>query len=182
MVKIILLSIFAASFGSFIFGMTYFFRTHERVPLGVLVIQLFGSIFLLLHLSLLLYTESVPTIYTYVGIAMYCAAFILFWFAVQSNRSKPLSQCYGTDIPEHLVVSGPYRWIRHPFYTAYMLAWLAGVFATGELWLLPSVAIMVIIYVYAAILEERKFMNSALATEFRSYRQRTGMFLPRINS
>jgi protein-S-isoprenylcysteine O-methyltransferase Ste14 len=38
--------------------------------------------------------------------------------------------------------------------------------------------IMLALYARAAILEERKFADSALKAEYRDYRSRTGFFLP----
>ncbi len=73
---------------------------------------------------------------------------------------------------------GPYRFVRHPFYCSYLLAWAAGFVATAQTWLLPTVAVMLVIYVRAAKLEEEKFTRSPLAGTYERYRSRTGLFLP----
>ena len=76
------------------------------------------------------------------------------------------------------MLPGPYRFVRHPFYCSYLLTWAAGVVASAQFWLLPTVAIMLIIYTRAAKLEEEKFTRSPLAETYKSYRTRTGLFLP----
>ena len=48
--------------------------------------------------------------------------------------------------------------------------WLAGVAATGEWWLLATLAIMAGIYVRAAVAEGRKFPNNPLAGAYDAYR------------
>jgi protein-S-isoprenylcysteine O-methyltransferase Ste14 len=78
----------------------------------------------------------------------------------------------------HLVEGGPYRLLRHPFYCSYLLAWTAGIAATGRWWLIPTVLVMLAIYVRAARMEEDKFTRSPLAAAYERYRSQTGMLLP----
>jgi protein-S-isoprenylcysteine O-methyltransferase Ste14 len=80
----------------------------------------------------------------------------------------------------HFVSHGPYAWVRHPFYTSYLLTWLAGVAATGHLWLLSTVLVMVTIYWRAALLEEKKFFQTALSSLYVAYKSRTGLFAPSL--
>ena len=54
----------------------------------------------------------------------------------------------------------------------------AGFAATARLWLIPTLAVMLMIYLRAAMLEERKFSRSALAEEYNSYRSYTAWFVP----
>lgn len=114
------------------------------------------------------------------GIAagLYCAGLALFWISIGIHRRRPPSLAYSLDTPEHLVTWGPYAWIRHPFYTAYMLAWWAGYVASGSLASLAVAVILCIAYQHSARLEERKFAESALHEEYARYVARTGRFLP----
>lgn len=113
-----------------------------------------------------------------VAILLYAVTLGLFWWAVRTTLTRPLSFAYSTDQPVHLVSSGPYRWIRHPFYTSYLTAWIAGVFATQQAWLLITVVGMGWLYWSAARLEEDKFAASELAASYAAYKARTGRFLP----
>jgi len=50
--------------------------------------------------------------------------------------------------------------MRHPLYCSYLLAWTAGMVATAQVWLLPSVAVMLVIYLRR---RERKNKDSLAA-------------------
>ena len=114
------------------------------------------------------------------GIMLYAGALGLFWWAVAANRTRPLSLAFSSDAPEHLVACGPYRRVRHPFYAAYSLAWLAGAVTTADASLFVPVVVMGALYVRAARLEEAKFAASPLADAYVAYRARTGMFWPSL--
>src|SRR5262249_2202493 len=79
-----------------------------------------------------------------------------------------------------LTQTGPYRVIRHPIYSAYLLAWLAGPIIAAQPWLLLTTLWMVILHYLAARQEERSFGASSFAQDYQSYRRRTGMFLPSV--
>jgi protein-S-isoprenylcysteine O-methyltransferase Ste14 len=104
----------------------------------------------------------------------------LFLWTAHTIKDRPFSAIYSTDIPVHLVVRGPYRFVRHPFYLSYLAVWSAGVFATGNAWLALPVAAMLWVYWNAAKSEERKFELSGLAQDYRAYRESTGMLFPRF--
>jgi protein-S-isoprenylcysteine O-methyltransferase Ste14 len=103
---------------------------------------------------------------------------ILFFWALRAHGRRPLSAAFSPDEPAHLVDWGPYRFIRHPFYSAYLLTWLAGFVATARFALIPTIVVMFWIYWRAADLEEKKFAASPLAENYRRYSQLTGRFLP----
>jgi protein-S-isoprenylcysteine O-methyltransferase Ste14 len=73
---------------------------------------------------------------------------------------------------------GPYGLVRHPFYCSYLLAWVAGVFASRQWWLAITPAIMLAIYWRAARWEENKFSNTPLAGQYAAYRAAVGMLMP----
>jgi protein-S-isoprenylcysteine O-methyltransferase Ste14 len=148
----------------------------ERIPFGLRVIQFVGGICLLAHLYILL-TASISPIWGIVGGFGYLLAYSLFWRAIRVNRSSPLTHAFTPDAPRHLVRGGPYRFIRHPFYAAYSLGWMAGVVGTQSLALLPTLG-MLVIYYLAARAEEQKFMASPFREQYLEYQRSTGMFLP----
>ncbi len=79
-----------------------------------------------------------------------------------------------------LVDTGPYSWVRHPQYT-FGIVLLAGWFlvwgAVYSLCLVPLVG--AVIYVQALI-EERYILEKRFGREYREYKRRVGMFLPRV--
>ena len=76
----------------------------------------------------------------------------------------------------HLVQSGPYRWIRHPMYTAVLLATLGGLLCQWTpLRLLDFLALGAVLYA-KAVREER--LLSVRFPGYAAYQARTRRFLP----
>ncbi len=78
-----------------------------------------------------------------------------------------------------LVIHGPYRWVRHPFYLAFATAVIANtlVTANGLLAITGTAAFLAI--VARTSIEERKLVNR-FGSDYVDYMRRTGRFLPRI--
>jgi len=88
---------------------------------------------------------------------------------------------WGVQVPEAVCDSGPYRFIRHPVYLSYLLAFLASLVAIPH-WLSASIFVAsVALFAHAAIDDERTLADSPLAADYAAYRERTGMFLPRLS-
>lgn len=171
---------FVACFASFVWAMKYHFRLVDEVPFGTRMIQVIGGFFTLAHLVALLQPDGAQGLLAVVALLLYGSSFALFWACVRVNRAQPFSLAFSKDRPERLMSRGPYRYVRHPFYASYSLGWLAGIAASAQPWLWLSLLVMGAIYYHAAVTEERKFAASELATAYRDYRRRTGMFIPRL--
>jgi protein-S-isoprenylcysteine O-methyltransferase Ste14 len=164
-----------ACLASFAWGMRYFFVHPEKWSVGMRVSQVCGTIFALLHLAAILFYNIYSAS---VAAGLYVCSLALFWWALRSNRRRPLTAAFLADLPRHLMDRGPYRFIRHPFYTSYLLTWSAGIIATGRWWLIPTLLAMLVIYWKASQAEEQKFAHSELAAAYAAYRAKTGRFLP----
>lgn len=114
------------------------------------------------------------------GLLLLAFAHAMFWSAVISHGGDRPMMAFATDTPRRLIRSGPYRWVRHPFYLAYITAWLAGAVMTASPWLVATAIVMFIVYRSAAIAEELAFLSSDLAVEYRDYQGQTGMFIPKV--
>ena len=86
------------------------------------------------------------------------------------------------DAPHQIVTHGPYRRIRHPFYSAFLLA-LFGAF------LFSPQAGTLILFLYALVMlnftagkEEKRLMSSEFGTEYQRYIKETGRFWPKLQS
>jgi protein-S-isoprenylcysteine O-methyltransferase Ste14 len=131
--------------------------------------------------NLAVMAKSKPgTAFSIAAILLYTASQALFFAALRANRSQKLSVVFSADEPRHLIRSGPYRHIRHPFYTAYSATWVAGAVGSASLPLAGVAAGMFLLYWAAARFEECKFQRSLLASAYATYRGQTGMFLPRF--
>jgi protein-S-isoprenylcysteine O-methyltransferase Ste14 len=113
------------------------------------------------------------------GLVLYCVSASLFWWAVSVTRGK-LAACGQGCVSGAILRKGPYRLIRHPFYVSYNLMWIAGFAATGWWVLIVSAAVMACLYDGFARAEERGFIESSLAGEYREYQLATGRYWPRF--
>ena len=75
-----------------------------------------------------------------------------------------------------LVSHGPYRWIRHPMYTAVIAIAAACAAVVGAAWAWLCVAALVAVLVAKATLEERALLE--VHPDYGAYRARTRRFLP----
>ena len=163
---------------SFAWAMRRFFVQPSGPTTGMRATALCGMACAVLHVGALLLPGSVSAKRGSAAAAVYLASLLLFWWSIATNRRQPLSAIFSPDRPAHLMTKGPYRVIRHPFYCAYLLVWLAGLVATANSWLAVTVVAMSALYFRAARFEERKFLDSALARHYRSYQARTGQLIP----
>lgn len=169
-------------FASFSWALQCFFTKPTKKNIGLGLIYIFGTLFIFVHLFSIIFLYPSNTTIANIGLAFYLSSLCLFWWSVYTNYSKPLSAAFSSDQPLHLINTGPYRIIRHPFYVSYTLSWLAGAIIVDKFWLYLTVIMMFILYWCAAVNEERKFEKSSLATSYKRYQEKVGMFLPKIFS
>ena len=116
-----------------------------------------------------------------VGSMFYLTSLFLFYWAIRATLKYRLTLAYSRDEPQFLLKNGPYGFIRHPFYLAYSVFWLAGFAATQNWWLILSIAVMILLYYQAAKMEEEKFsLSQSFQKDYSDYREQTGMFLPKL--
>jgi protein-S-isoprenylcysteine O-methyltransferase Ste14 len=114
------------------------------------------------------------------AVGLYLASLALFVASALANRDRPLTLAYSADPPSHLQQTGPYRFVRHPFYTSYLFTFAGGSFGAGSALGRASVALMLWTYWNAAKFEEKKFASTDLREDYALYAREVGMFLPRI--
>lgn len=102
----------------------------------------------------------------------------LFWWSVAMTRIQPLTLAFALDAPAYLHIRGPYAYVRHPFYSSYVMFWLATAVAEHNLMGWIILLLMTALYSLAAKCEEGKFASSPLAATYNDYRGRTGMLIP----
>jgi protein-S-isoprenylcysteine O-methyltransferase Ste14 len=78
-----------------------------------------------------------------------------------------------------LIQRGPYRWIRHPIYTGFDMAFLGTALAIGQWRGLAAFVVISIAHTMKARKEEA-WLAREFGVAFEEHRRRTGMFLPRL--
>lgn len=153
----------------------------EKMPRGALLISAVVLVTSLTYLYLTL-MEPQPLAAQLVGLVLMAFSWWVFWIAIRASRSAGLRLAFDEAGPRGLVTEGPYRLVRHPFYTSYVIFWAGWAVATWHPVAVFPFAILVVIYVFAALNEERMFAGTEMAGEYEAYRQRTGFFWPRLGS
>jgi protein-S-isoprenylcysteine O-methyltransferase Ste14 len=101
------------------------------------------------------------------------AAGLLTW--TLANLGRNLTDTVVTRREHTLVSSGPYRWVRHPFYDAVALSVLA-----AANWFLLGTGGLVVVLLVARTRREEERLALRFGDSYRSYIARTGRFLPRL--
>jgi protein-S-isoprenylcysteine O-methyltransferase Ste14 len=158
----------------------HFFRCPAAAaPLRLRVHRLLTVVFSLLHLGTLAAgpVASGPAMVAALG--LYMSGLALFLWAQEASRGRPPALTFSSDAPEALTTGGPFAYIRHPFYVAFLLIWWAGAVGTASVWVAASALWMTAAYAWAAHEEERAFLRSRWAEAYRAYSARTGRWCPR---
>ena len=80
-----------------------------------------------------------------------------------------------------LVVHGPYRWIRHPFYDSAALFTVAVSLITAN-WFFLMTGVLVFCLLIIRTRTEEENLLARFGSSYRAYMERTGRFLPRIGA
>lgn len=151
----------------------------RSMPLGANLISLAALVSLAIYLWLLWITDA-PSVAQLVGFIVGALSLWLFFRTIRASRDRGLHFAFDPDNPVSLVTTGPYRMVRHPFYTSYLTFWVA---MTLGAWSPLGIVVLVLLmamYTYAARTEEAKFAATPMAGEYAEYRKRAGMFWPKL--
>jgi protein-S-isoprenylcysteine O-methyltransferase Ste14 len=113
------------------------------------------------------------------GVGIAAAGFsLLQWAQVTLGRSW-------SDTPrmmkaQTLITSGPYRSVRHPIYTSFLLILGSSLFISSN-WLIGFCWLgMTVLEVFSRIRFEESLMTEFFGEGYREYRKRTGRLFPKI--
>lgn len=143
------------------------------------VLTILGTTFAIANVASLIFAPA-STLRLITADVLMAGASILFWSATRVIRASPFELAFGKVAPTVLVRQGPYAWVRHPFYSSYLLAWIAGAVATESLIAVTAVAVMTAFYLVAIRREEASFLESDMHDAYAKYRAEVGCLLPRL--
>ncbi len=134
----------------------------------------YGSVFEILFFS------GIKAEFAIVGIFANLTSLLLFWTSVKAISGHGFSVIFTEKPSEKYFSDGPYKFIRHPFYTAYFICYFSLILSIQS-WLLSLFCLALIgFYIWAAIHEENKFLNSANRENYQIYLSKTGRFFPKL--
>jgi protein-S-isoprenylcysteine O-methyltransferase Ste14 len=111
------------------------------------------------------------------GLALAVAGFALLQWSQQA-LSVNWSDAPRLVAGQVLTVSGPYRWIRHPIYAAFLLILSAPLLLSGNLALGLPWILATALDVSARIEVEERLLQAEFGEAYREYGQRTGRIIP----
>lgn len=117
-----------------------------------------------------------------IGAAGLLLALALFQWAAMSIRGRLFSFAGNDDLPQFVHRSGPYAYVRNPFYLSYLLAQIATVIMWPSIWGVVIVVVAAAYFQWLARFEEEKFARSAVAEEYAAYKAATGRLWPRLHA
>jgi protein-S-isoprenylcysteine O-methyltransferase Ste14 len=164
------------SFGA---GMRWFKKANQATALKTFLI-LSALVCAVVQLTVLALAHPASRWWRGFGIGLYVLAHVIYWWSLWAHGGRRPAFALVNVKPTFLTQTGPYRLVRHPIYTAYLLVWLAGSIAAAQPWLLLTTVWMLCFHYHAARQEERSFAESALAADYAGYKRRTGMFFPSL--
>jgi len=101
---------------------------------------------------------------------------LLLW-TLRHNRPRNWQAAPEVKPRAQMITSGPYRWVRHPMYTA-SLTFLFGFVLLDRHWLdLAAWLLLIVTFIGKSRVEERSMRERF--PEYAAYRRRTGALLPR---
>ncbi len=82
-------------------------------------------------------------------------------------------------LPQALVETGAFRYVRHPLYLASLLTYFGLAVATASLLSLALLIVIICFYDFLASYEE-KLLEDLFGQSYRTYKQKTGKWLPKM--
>jgi protein-S-isoprenylcysteine O-methyltransferase Ste14 len=113
-----------------------------------------------------------------VGLLMVAGSLAIWTFR---HLGKNITDTVVTRVDHSLVMTGPYRWVRHPFYVAAGTGFLAVSLMTANWFVAITGSLAFALLVVRTAREEDKLIER-FGDEYRQYMQKTGRFIPRIRT
>jgi protein-S-isoprenylcysteine O-methyltransferase Ste14 len=100
------------------------------------------------------------------------------FFLVKSGHGV-VSHGHHGHLPQSLVMTGAFRYVRHPLYLGCLLVYFGLAVATASLISLALLIVMAFFYDFLASYEEH-LLEDLFGESYRTYKQKTGKWLPKI--
>lgn len=123
------------------------------------------------------YVLKYPDWIRWVGLVMLFLGNALLWSA-HYHLGRSFSSFIAFKEQQEFIETGPYRYIRHPIYTAYVFSYLGGGLLASNLILTFVPPICFVVMVALRIHEEETMLITEFGESYVSYMKRTDRFFP----
>jgi protein-S-isoprenylcysteine O-methyltransferase Ste14 len=161
----------------FVWGAIFHFKHVKEVHVRKYIFSLSASIATIINTNYLITENRLSKGQLSGSLLLYLLSLFIFISAVRVTR-KRLAFVFSKISTNTLILAGPYRIIRHPFYSSYILCWLACVIFRPNILTVAVLIWMTYLYYSAAKLEEQSILEGPLKKPYQEYRSSVGMFIP----
>lgn len=120
----------------------------------------------------------IPSIARYIGFLIGIPGFLLLaWTHYILDKYWSVTIEFREE--HKLVEDGPYKWIRHPMYTAHIIYFLSWLLTTANTLFLANYLLTLTI-IAKRIPKEEKALIQEFGQKYKTYMQRTGRLIPKI--
>lgn len=162
----------------------------DRWPEGLFILATLRPVGIAFWVGLMVWTVDpgwmawssvpLPTWLRWTGVGVIAIACGLLVWTLRC-LGKNLTDTVVTRVKHTLVMHGPYRWVRHPFYdSAVLLAVAASLIAANWFLFVTGVVLFCLLIIRSRTEEEN--LEARFGESYRAYVKRTGRFLPRIRA
>ncbi len=154
--------------------------TTSRIAALISLAALISSIVYMIFPNLISWASlPLPAILRWLGVGMVLAGFALLEWSHRALAANWSDQPRITQT-QQLVQTGPYRWIRHPIYTSFLLI-LGATLIISANWLVGLCWIVsVSLDAAVRIRFEEQALRDKFGQEYEAYLSKTGSLLPKI--
>lgn len=153
----------------------------RSIFLDLIIPMISGYFYLILALANIFYRSEQTFNLSIVGFSH--LEDILIWFGYFINLTATLYlHKYFTVFAEAngLVTSGPYKYVRNPIYTGYIISTIGGLIKFFSLEAFIVALVYFSLFLIRAF-EEEKLLQEKFGEEYIKYKKKTGRFLPKIS-
>jgi protein-S-isoprenylcysteine O-methyltransferase Ste14 len=117
-----------------------------------------------------------PVWLRWTGVGLAALSGVLFVWTLRT-LGRNLTDTVVTRKEHTLITTGPYRWVRHPFYSAAALLTLASTLVAAN-WFFLVVGGLIFLLLVMRTRKEEAHLLARFGDDYRNYMQRTGRFVP----
>jgi len=159
-------------------------RQHESLLLGAalriggLVLWLTTFAYLVAPALVQFASTLLPTAVRWGGVVISMPGLALMQWTL-ANLGKNLTDTVETRHDATLITTGPYRWVRHPYYVAAAILILATTLISTNL-IIGSSGLVVLVLLAIRTPQEEQMLAQRFGTAYEDYQAKTGRFIPKL--
>ena len=123
---------------------------------------------------------SIPSWLHWTGLIMLLCATCLLFFLFRAI-GKNITDTVGIKQGHEFITSGPYRYIRHPLYSASILVFIGFGLLLGN-WLIPVTGSLTFLIILVRLAKEEANLVETFGDRYRQYMENTPRFFPRLSN